>query len=102
VRQGTTKWILKEVCRRHLPPEVLDRPKHGFEMPVDAWLRGPLRDLFESAVLNPGARVAGLVSQPVARRLYRAHCAGRGRHGPVLWSLLVLARWAERYHREER
>ena len=44
------------------------RPKHGFEIPIDAWLRGPLRDLFESAVLDPRARVGGLVDQAAARR----------------------------------
>jgi asparagine synthase (glutamine-hydrolysing) len=97
VRDGETKWILKETCRRRLPAAVLDRPKHGFEMPVDAWLRGPLRERVESAVLAPEARVAGLVNQDAARRLYEAHRAGAGRNGAILWALLVLAHWAERY-----
>jgi asparagine synthase (glutamine-hydrolysing) len=97
VRGGETKWIFKQACRRELPAAVIDRPKHGFEMPIDVWLRGPLRETFEAAVLSPGARVAGLVDQATARKLYRAHARGTGRHGAVLWSLLVLARWAERY-----
>ncbi len=97
VRGGETKWVLKETCRRHLPGAVLHRPKHGFEMPVDAWLRGPLRERVEAAVLNPGARLAGLVNQDVAKNLYQAHLAGRDRNGAILWALLVLAHWAERY-----
>jgi asparagine synthase (glutamine-hydrolysing) len=97
VRKGETKWVFKQVCRQELPPSVIDRPKHGFEMPIDAWLRGPLGEMFESAVLCPRARAAGFVDQTVARKLYRAHLRGTGRHGAVLWSLLVLARWAERY-----
>jgi len=97
VRRGRTKWILRQVCRQHLPSAVLDRPKHGFEIPVDAWLRGPLRGMFEVAVLGSGSRVAGLVDQALAAKLHRAHVAGRGRNGRILWSLLVLARWAERY-----
>jgi asparagine synthase (glutamine-hydrolysing) len=97
VRQGQTKWVLKEAYRERLTPEVVDRPKHGFDMPIDAWLRGPLRERFESAVLEPGARVRDLVDQQTAGALYRAHVSGAGRHGGVLWSLLVLARWAERY-----
>jgi len=60
-------------------------------------LRGPLREMFEAVVLEPRARVGGLVNQPVARQLYQAHVKGRGRHGAVLWSLLVLGRWADRY-----
>jgi asparagine synthase (glutamine-hydrolysing) len=80
-----------------LPAGSVWRPKQGFEMPIDAWLRGPLRPVFESAVLSAGGRLGGLIEREVAERLYRRHLSGVGRHGPVLWSLLVLARWAERY-----
>jgi asparagine synthase (glutamine-hydrolysing) len=97
VYQGETKWVLKQACKGRLPPEVLDRPKHGFDMPIDAWLRGPLRDMFEAAVLDRHAPVAGLVNQSIAQRVYAAHRARRGRHGNLLWSLLILARWAEKY-----
>jgi asparagine synthase (glutamine-hydrolysing) len=97
VHKGQTKWLFKETYRPQLPPAVVDRPKRGFEMPIDAWLRGPLRDVFEAAVLAPQARVGGLVDQGLARMLYRSHLRGTGRHGGVLWSLLVLAHWAARY-----
>lgn len=97
VRRGETKWIFKRACGDLLPAEVLGQPKRGFEIPVDAWLRGPLREQFESVVLAPGARVGGLIDQAAARRTYRAHVAGVGRHGGVLWGLLILARWADRY-----
>jgi asparagine synthase (glutamine-hydrolysing) len=97
VRQGRTKWLLRQVCRRRLPAVVSARRKQGFEIPVDAWLRGPLRAMFAEAVLCPQARLAGLVDQAVASKLYRAHLAGSGREGRLLWGLLVLARWAERY-----
>ncbi len=97
IARGETKWILKRAFEDRLPPGVLGRPKQGFEIPIDAWLRGPLRPMFESAVLDSGAKVAGLIEQDVARKLYRSHLSGTGRHGNVLWSLLVLARWSERY-----
>jgi asparagine synthase (glutamine-hydrolysing) len=97
VRRGETKWIFKQAYRETLGDELIYRKKHGFDMPIDAWLRGPLRDMFESAVLEPQTRVAGLVHQETVRKIYRAHLSGIGRHGGVLWSLLVLARWAERY-----
>ncbi len=99
IRGGETKWLFKRAFRDSLPPEILNRPKQGFELPVDAWLRGPLRPMFEEAVLSPRAALAGLVDAAEAAKLYRAHRAGVGRHGGVLWSLLVLARWADRYLR---
>ena len=97
VRGGSTKWILKRAYRRELPDSILDRPKRGFEIPIDDWMRGPLRPTFEAAVLDPRGRIAGLVDQAEARRIFRDHQAGRARHGNLLWSLLVLSRWAERY-----
>jgi asparagine synthase (glutamine-hydrolysing) len=97
IRRGETKWVFKQVCRQLLPSSVVERPKQGFDMPIDAWLRGPLREMFEAAVLSPRAPIRDLINQPVAHRLSRAHFAGTGRHGKVLWALLFLARWAERY-----
>jgi asparagine synthase (glutamine-hydrolysing) len=96
VRRGETKWIFKEAFRAQLPG-VMSRAKRGFDIPIDAWLRGPLRPLVEETVLHPRARVGALVNQDVARQLFQAHASGQGRHGNVLWSLLVLARWADRY-----
>lgn len=97
VRDGTGKWIFKEVYRDRLPASVCERRKQGFEIPVDEWLRGPLRETFESAVLSPTSRVAGLIDQQTVGRLYRAHLNRTGRHGAVLWSLMVLGRWADAY-----
>jgi asparagine synthase (glutamine-hydrolysing) len=97
VHRGQTKWILKQVARASLPETILQRKKQGFEIPIDDWLRGPLRPMFEAAVLDRDARLAGLIDQGIARRAYQSHLAGTGRQGNTLWSLLVLARWAERY-----
>ena len=97
VHDGETKWIFKQAVQDRLPRECVWRPKQGFELPVDAWLRGPLREQFEAAVLAPQARLRPLVDAAAVGKLYRRHLSGLGRHGPVLWSLLVLARWADRY-----
>lgn len=99
VHHGETKWILKRAFEEKLPAGVVTRPKQGFEIPIDQWLKKPLRPLFEAAVLDAGAPVGPLLNQAAVQKLYRAHCSGIGRHGPVLWSLLVLAHWADRYLR---
>jgi len=97
IRGGRTKYAFRRAFEREIPQQVLEGPKHGFEVPVDTWLRGPLRPVFESAVLSPQAPISALVDQQYAGSLYKAHLAGTSRHGQVLWTLLVLARWAERY-----
>lgn len=97
IRAGEKKWILKQSFARQLPASAISRRKQGFELPIDAWLRGPLRAMLEASVLDPSARVAGLLNPIIARRLFDAHMKGSGRHGNELWTLLVLARWADRY-----
>src|SRR5207244_689879 len=97
VRDGQGKWIFKEVYRPRLPVAVCDRPKQGFEIPVDAWLRGPLRDVFESVVLSPQSRIACMLDQATIRRMYRAHLNKTGKFGQQLWAVMVLGRWAEKY-----
>ena len=97
VRGGETKWVLKQAFGDQLPDCAVSRPKHGFELPIDAWLRGPLAETFEAAVLAPQAQRPRFRGPGRGPQLAAAHCSGAGRHGGVLWSLLVLARWAERH-----
>lgn len=97
VRGGETKWIFKQMCAGWLPDGVVHRRKQGFDIPVDDWLRGPLRDAYEAHVLSKSSPVGELIDQGVARRLYEDHQARRSRGGNILWSLLVLGAWANRY-----
>jgi asparagine synthase (glutamine-hydrolysing) len=99
VRRGETKWLFKQAYEKQLPPGIMRRPKQGFEIPIDAWLRGPLFGLFHDAVLQTNSSVHGLIDKHVVQKLCQAHQRGLGRHGQVLWSILVLARWADRYLR---
>lgn len=97
VRGGTTKRIFKDAYANRLPAVVVNRPKQGFELPVNAWLRGPLREVVENALLSAAAPLDGLIDRTAVTKLYAAHRSGRGHHGAVLWSLLVLAQWMKHY-----
>ena len=97
VRRGETKWIFKRAFADALPPELLGRPKRGFEIPIDAWFRGPLRTRFEDEVLASSGRFGDLINRDGVRRIYRDHVTGAGRYGGILWSLQVLSCWADRY-----
>jgi asparagine synthase (glutamine-hydrolysing) len=97
IRGGESKAIFKSLARQKLPAKTIDRPKQGFEIPIDAWLRGPLRPLVEDSLLSECSPVGDIINQSIARTMYRQHCAGVGRHGGVIWSLLVLAEWMKAY-----
>ncbi|MEZ6060834.1 MAG: asparagine synthase (glutamine-hydrolyzing) [Planctomycetaceae bacterium] len=97
VRNGSKKWIVKELFESRLPPKLAHRRKQGFELPIDEWLRGPLKDQVHQVVLNPRAPISEFINTQTAAALYRRHCRKTGRFGQVLWSLLVLGRWLDRY-----
>jgi asparagine synthase (glutamine-hydrolysing) len=88
---------LKPVLRRAfgpmLPKEIWDRPKHGFGVPVGAWFRGELADVFEDEALSPDARSAAVLDQAVLRRLLAEQRRGEREHGFRLWTVLTLERW---------
>lgn len=87
------KHLLRQLLYRLVPPEIVDRPKQGFEIPVDDWLRGPLRgwmlDLLDPAAL----RRTGLLDAGVVSRLVEEHLSGRGDNGFALWPALVFEAW---------
>ena len=97
VRGGAGKWVLRRVLERHVAPALTERPKMGFSVPVDAWLRGPLRPWAEELLDEGRLRRAGLLDARAVREAWAAHLAGRGRGGLALWSVLVFQAWHERW-----
>jgi len=93
IRHGSGKWILKQLFESRLPKGLVHRRKQGFEIPIDAWLCGTLREQVQTVVLDSSSPIAEFIDVAFARRLFTAHLKGRGRHGQLLWSLLVLGRW---------
>ncbi len=95
VRAGRGKWVLREVLRRYVPDELVDRPKLGFDPPVGAWLRGPLRD-WAGDLLSPAAlRRHGLVDPVPVEAAWQAHQRGRADHTYRLWAVLMLESWLD-------
>ncbi|MCA9057881.1 MAG: hypothetical protein KDA85_05260, partial [Planctomycetaceae bacterium] len=99
--QGSRKWILKQLFESRLPDRLVHRRKQGFEIPIDDWLRGPLREQVELAVTASDSPIAQFIQPARSRRLLDAHCRHQGRHGQLLWSLLILGRWMQRWGRSQ-
>ncbi|CAD5370705.1 Asparagine synthetase (glutamine-hydrolyzing) [Rubrivivax sp. A210] len=93
LRDGQTKWALRRLCERHVPRALLERPKRGFSIPIDAWLRGPLKP-WADALLDPVAlRRDGLLEPAPVQRLWSEHLSGTRNHSLSLWNLLMLQEW---------
>lgn len=100
IRNGVTKWVLRQVLYRHVPPALVDRQKMGFDVPIGAWLRGPLRD-WAGGVLEDSCRGEGALLAPAAiRRAWREHQAGAADHGHALWVTLMLGAWQAKWGAE--
>ncbi|MEV7026214.1 asparagine synthase C-terminal domain-containing protein [Kitasatospora sp. NPDC093558] len=91
------KWVLKEAVRDLLPATVTDRPKSGMRVPVQQWLRGPLRDLSGDLLLGRRARERGLFRPDTVRTWMRREGTLLPRQGGKLWLLLTLELWLRAY-----
>jgi asparagine synthase (glutamine-hydrolysing) len=99
LRRGTTKWVVKEVARRYLPDEVVDRRKVGFTVPLDRWFRGGLRDLAWDMLTSESSLVASLMSRTAVRELLERHDRGQRAEHMRLWTLLGLEVWHDVFFR---
>ncbi|MBK8032080.1 MAG: hypothetical protein IPK17_21910 [Chloroflexi bacterium] len=92
LKGSTTKYLLKQVAEDLLPAEIIHRPKHGFGVPLGAWLRTDIRHV-RDLLLDARARERGLLDTAAVTRLLDEHAAGKRDHGGRLWSLLTLELW---------
>lgn len=98
VRGGQGKWLLRRLLRRRVPDELVARPKMGFSVPIDAWLRGPLRPWAEDLLAEATLARDGFLAPDPVRRTWREFLAGRGSAGLGLWAVLVFQAWRDHWH----
>lgn len=94
-RGGVGKWLLRQVLYRHVPRELIERPKTGFGVPLSDWLRGPLRGWAEHLLDERRLREQGLLDVGYVRRLWHEQIEGRREWMYLLWDVLMLQAWLD-------
>jgi asparagine synthase (glutamine-hydrolysing) len=95
IRDGQTKWLLRQVLYRHVPRALIERPKQGFAVPLEAWLRGPLRDWAEALLAPERLRCEGYFAIAPVRQAWEQHLSGRRNRAHELWDVLMFQAWLQ-------
>ena len=95
IRDGKGKWILRQLLDRHVPRALIERPKMGFGIPLDQWLRGPLREWAGDLLAEDRLRREGFLQPEAITSAWQAHLRGEASFGYRLWSVLMFQAWLE-------
>jgi asparagine synthase (glutamine-hydrolysing) len=97
VRGGTGKWILRRILSKYVPNDIVNRPKQGFGVPIEYWLRHELRD-WACDLLNPTRlRRDGILNERALSRMLDEHLAARRSWASQLWAALMFQAWYESF-----
>ena len=95
IRNGVSKWALREVLYRYVPKDLIERPKMGFGVPLAEWLRGPLKDWAESLLDEKRLQQEGFFNVEFVRDKWLEHLSGNRNWSFQLWNVLIFQAWLE-------
>lgn len=96
IKNGESKWILRQLLQKYIPGKLIERPKMGFGMPIDVWLRGPLRDWAESLLNRSRIEHEGYLNHEPIKRKWDEHLSGKRNWQYHLWDVLMFQAWLEK------
>ncbi len=93
IRDGKGKWLLKQLLYRKVPQAMMDRPKLGFGVPIENWLRGPLKEWAEHLLSVESLQKHSVFNPGPIRKTWQLHKSGKRNFQHVLWNVLALQAW---------
>ncbi|MDX7998855.1 asparagine synthase (glutamine-hydrolyzing) [Xenorhabdus sp. Reich] len=95
IRKNNSKWILREVLYRHVPKNLIERPKKGFSIPIGQWLKGPLKEWADTLLNSNRLSDEGFLNSDIVNNAWKQHIKGTKDHSYRLWSVLMFQAWLE-------
>jgi asparagine synthase (glutamine-hydrolysing) len=95
IRGGQGKWPLRQLLYKYVPRELIERPKMGFGVPIDVWLRGPLREWAENLLDESRLKREGFFNTRTVREKWSEHLAGNRNWASLIWTVLMFQAWLE-------
>jgi asparagine synthase (glutamine-hydrolysing) len=102
IRNEQSKWLLRQVLYKYVPRHLIERPKQGFTVPIESWLRGPLRDWAESLLDRRRLQREGFFNSEPIQQMWAEHLSGERNWQQQLWDVLMFQAWLEEWGRKTK
>ena len=97
IRNGESKWLLRQVLYKYVPRSLIERPKQGFGVPLGDWLRGPLRDWAEDLLDKRKLSEQGFINPDLIGLKWDEHISGKRNWQNIIWNVLMFQVWRQRW-----